>query len=353
MRMSRKMEHIHYALQQESAGGNGLKDVLPVPAGLPETALDSVSLAVRFGELTMSSPIVVNAMTGGAGETEEINRSLAEAAAECGLAMAVGSQMAALRNPEVESSYRIVRKVHAKGILFANLGAEASVDQAKRAVDMLEADALQIHLNVLQELVMPEGDRDFTGACRRIEAIVKAVEVPVIVKEVGFGMSRETAERLAQLGVPLIDVGGRGGTDFAAIENARRDQPIEGLNGWGLTTAASLLESVPCYPFGNVMASGGLQDSRDIVSALLLGAGAAGMAGQLLRVLHREGTEGLIAFVRRTEDGIRLLMTALGAATIPQLWQAPAVIGGETAHWCRERGIDTRSIARRGRNIAR
>ncbi|WP_438432320.1 type 2 isopentenyl-diphosphate Delta-isomerase [Gorillibacterium sp. sgz500922] len=351
MRISRKMEHIHHALRQEPTGANGLNDVHPVPAGLPEQAFGSVSLAVRFGELTLSSPIVVNAMTGGAGETEAVNRALAEAAAECGLAMAVGSQMAALRSPEVDSTYRVVRQVHAKGVLFANLGSEATVDQAKRAVDMLEANALQIHLNVMQELVMPEGDRDFTGACRRIEAIVKAVEVPVIVKEVGFGLSRETAERLAQAGVPLLDVGGRGGTDFAAIENARRDRPIEWLGGWGIPTAASLLEAGAWYPPGRIMASGGLRNSRDIVTALLLGAAAAGMAGKLLRVVQEEGAEGLVGFVRRTEEGIRLLMTALGAGSIPELWQVPAVIGGETAHWCRERGIDTSAIARRVRNI--
>lgn len=347
MRPSRKMEHIRCALEQGSAGTNGLHDISPIPASLPEMAIGSVSLATRFGELTLSSPIVVNAMTGGAKETEIINRSLAEAAAECGLAMAVGSQMAALKDSGVQESYRIVRRTHKEGVLFANLGSEATVDQAKRAVDMLEANALQLHLNVMQELVMPEGDRDFSGAGRRIEAIVKGVDVPVIVKEVGFGMTRETVRRLTELGVSLLDVGGRGGTDFAAIENARREEPLEWLAGWGVRTSVSLLETVPLLPSGHVMASGGLRNSLDVVKALLLGASAAGMAGKLLRIQQEGGTEALIAYIRQTEDGIQMLMTALGAGSIPELWGVPAVIGGETAHWCRERGIDTAPYARR------
>ncbi|WP_058303814.1 type 2 isopentenyl-diphosphate Delta-isomerase [Gorillibacterium timonense] len=349
MRTSRKMEHIRLTLEQEPEGSNGLQDILPIPAGLPEMALASVSLATQFGELTLSSPIVVNAMTGGAEETVAINRSLAEAAAASGMAMAVGSQMAALKDPAVEESYRVVRRIHQNGILFANLGTEATVEQAKRAVDMLEANALQLHLNAMQELVMPEGDRDFSGACRRIEAIVKDVGVPVVVKEVGFGMSRETARRLINLGVRMVDVGGRGGTDFAAIENARRPVPLDWLNGWGLKTSVSLLETVPCFPAGHVMASGGLRTSLDIVTALLLGASAAGMAGNLLFIVQQEGTEGLIAFLRRVEEGIRLLMTALGARSIPELWQVPAVISGETAHWCRERDVNTRTFAERAR----
>ncbi|MEO3945221.1 type 2 isopentenyl-diphosphate Delta-isomerase [Gorillibacterium sp. CAU 1737] len=349
MRPSRKMEHIRFALEQGTAGTNGLRDVLPLPSNLPELALDSVSLATSFGELTLSSPIVVNAMTGGAEETERINRKLAEAAAACGLAMAVGSQMAALRDSRVEESYRVVRRTHPHGVLFANLGSEASVDQAKRAVDMLEANALQIHLNVMQELVMPEGDRDFRGARSRIEAIVKSLDVPVIVKEVGFGMTADTARQLAELGVALVDVGGRGGTDFANIENARRPEPLEWLTGWGLPTAVSLLETVPCYPSGHVMASGGLQHSLDIVAALVLGASAAGMAGKLLRVLQDEETAGLISFLKKTEEGVRLLMTALGASTIPELWKVSAVISGRTADWCRERGIDTTAYAQRVR----
>ncbi|MBC8078964.1 MAG: type 2 isopentenyl-diphosphate Delta-isomerase [Gorillibacterium sp.] len=349
MRSSRKMEHINHALWYRPSGGNGLMDIHPVPQSLPETRLDSVSLATRIGELNLSSPIVINAMTGGAAETEQINRELAEAAAACGLAMAVGSQMAALKDPSVAASYKVVRKVHPSGVIFANLGTEATVEQAKAAVDMLEANALQIHLNVMQELVMPEGDRDFTGASRRIEAMIRGVDVPVIVKEVGFGITGESAQRLRELGVQQIDIGGRGGTDFSAIENARRETPYEWLEGWGCTTSISLLEVLQYFPQDHIMASGGISNSMDLTKSLLLGASAVGMAGVLLRIQQEAGTEGLVSYVLQLEAGLRILMTSLGAHSIPELWKVPVVIGGDTGLWCKERGINTHTFARRSK----
>lgn len=348
MRGSRKMEHINQALRHQPASGNGLADIRPVPLSLAETRLDSVSLATRIGELNLSSPIVINAMTGGALETERINRELAEAAAACGLAMAVGSQMAAIKDPDVQNSYRIVRKTHPHGVLFANLGTEATVEQAQAAVDMLEANALQIHLNMMQELVMPEGDRDFTGASRRIEAIVRAVNVPVIVKEVGFGITGETAARLRELGVRFVDVGGQGGTDFSAIENNRREMPYAFLfAGWGCPTAISLLETARHYPPESLLASGGIATGLDAVKALAIGASAVGMAGSLLRVQQQSGASGLIGHIKQIEEELRIVMAALGAMKIADLWQVPIVIGGETGSWCRERGIDTTAYAQR------
>jgi len=348
MRGSRKMAHIDQALRHKPTSGNGFADIRPVPLSLAETRLNSVSLATRIGELNLSSPIVINAMTGGAQETEQINRELAEAAATCGLAMAVGSQMAAIKDPGVRDSYRIVRKTHPKGVLFANLGTEATVEQAQAAVDMLEADALQIHLNMMQELVMPEGDRDFTGASKRIEAIVRGVDVPVVVKEVGFGLTAESALRLRELGVRFLDVGGRGGTDFSAIENARRETPYDFLReGWGCPTVISLLESARYYPPQSLVASGGIATGLNAVKALIIGASAVGMAGSLLRVQQQRGVSGLIGHIKQIEEEVRILMAALGALTIAELWRVPVVIGGETGNWCRERGIDTAAYARR------
>ncbi|MCZ8520557.1 MULTISPECIES: type 2 isopentenyl-diphosphate Delta-isomerase [Paenibacillus] len=347
------MEHVHHALQLGISGAQGFRDIRLLPNCLPGISSDLISLSTGIGELTLSSPILINAMTGGARETEEINRELAVAARETGLAMAVGSQMSAMRNPEVAASYRVVRQTNPDGIVFGNLGSEATLEQALRAVEMLRADALQIHLNVMQELIMPEGDRDFTGMLERIRAITEGVGVPVIVKEVGFGMVRESAQRLLQTGVAAIDVGGAGGTNFAAIENARRTQPMEWLNEWGCPTAVSLLEVLEARRFepgreAAVIATGGITGALDIAKALLLGASAVGMAGALLRVLRLEGTPALIGFIESLHAELRLVMTALGACSIRELGRLPAVITGETAHWCAARSIDIRTYAGRG-----
>jgi isopentenyl-diphosphate delta-isomerase len=345
MRISRKMEHVHYALELGQSRQQGLSDIKLVHNCLPETSTDHIALSTEIGDLIMSSPILINAMTGGAQETESINRELAIMAREKGMAMAVGSQMSALKNSEVASSYQVVRRENPKGVVFANLGSEATVDQAVRAIDMIEANALQIHLNVMQELIMPEGDRSFVGMLKRIEAIVRQVQVPVIVKEVGFGILKDNAKQLQEIGVRVLDVGGSGGTNFAAIENARRPAAIEWLNDWGTPTSISLLEALSIYPRGAVIASGGITNALEAAKALALGASAVGMAGAFLKVLREQGTQSLHRFADELHQGLILIMTALGAPTIKDLGQCPVVIMGETAEWCRTRGIDLTSYA--------
>ncbi|MBD0380612.1 type 2 isopentenyl-diphosphate Delta-isomerase [Paenibacillus sedimenti] len=351
MRISRKMEHVHYALELGQSRQQGLSDIKLVHNCLPETSTDQIALNTQIGDLIMSSPILINAMTGGAQETESINRELAIVAREKGLAMAVGSQMSALKNTEVASSYRVVRRENPNGLIFANLGSEATVDQALRAVDMIEANALQIHLNVMQELIMPEGDRSFVGMLDRIAVIVNRIHVPVIVKEVGFGILKENAKQLHNIGVSIVDVGGSGGTNFAAIENARRSAALEWLNDWGTPTSIALLEALSVYPRGSVIASGGITNALEAAKALALGSPAVGMAGAFLKVLRTEGVDALHRFADELEQGLILIMTALGAKTVRDLWQHPVVIMGETAEWCRVRGIDLTSYAERGSRV--
>lgn len=347
MRVSRKVEHLQHALRSGQSGAQGLADVRLIHQCLPEESLSSVSLETYIGELNLSSPIVINAMTGGAAETEEINRNLAIAARESGIAMAVGSQMSAVRNPEVRSSYTVVREMNPHGIVFGNLGSEATVDQAKYAIDMLQANALQIHLNPMQELIMPEGDRDFRGVLKRIEQIVQAVHVPVIVKEVGFGMTREAANALRDVGVQMIDVGGYGGTNFAVIENERRAASLSWLNDWGITTSCALLEVQSSYSPRAIIASGGIRNALEICKALAIGASAVGLAGVLLKTLQQEGTAAVIASIAEMHDHLKLIMTALGAGRIEDLWHTPLMISGETAHWCEMRGIPLTDFAQR------
>ncbi|MCR8642314.1 type 2 isopentenyl-diphosphate Delta-isomerase [Paenibacillus sp. N1-5-1-14] len=347
MRTSRKMEHVLHALRLGQTGQQGLADFRLVHNCLPDTSMKQIQLHTTIGELNLSSPIVINAMTGGSQETEQINRQLAIVAHEKKLAMAVGSQMAAIKDKSVRASYEVVRKVNPDGIVFGNLGSEATLQQALDAVEMIEANALQIHLNVMQELIMPEGDRDFCGMLDRIARIVDQVGVPVIVKEVGFGIMREGAQKLKDVGVKAIDVGGTGGTNFAEIENARRDVPLDWLNSWGSKTSIALLEGLSVFPRGAVMASGGITGAHDIVKALGAGASAIGMAGAFLRVLQTEGLDALHTYVDELHEGIILLMTALGTPTVKQLGGVPVVISGETAQWCTARGISITEYAKR------
>jgi isopentenyl-diphosphate Delta-isomerase len=348
-RTSRKLEHLQNALRLQSQGLANFEEVRFVHNCIPESDFSQTSVATTIGELKLSSPIIINAMTGGAAETKETNRRLAVLAKEKGLAMAVGSQMAAIKDSSVTDSYTIVRDVNPDGIVFANLGAYASVEAAKQAVEMIEANALQLHLNVMQELIMPEGDRSFTRILEQIQAIVEAVPCPVIIKEVGFGMALDSAVKLAELGVQAIDVGGRGGTNFAKIENLRRELPFAMFDDWGQTTIQSLLELTALQENVDIIATGGIEDGLQIAKALSLGGSAVGMAGVFLRAVTRFSLNEQIEFVDRLHDQIRIAMTALGATTIKGLQNCPLIISGSSYHWATQRGIDCTKFAQRQR----
>jgi isopentenyl-diphosphate Delta-isomerase len=346
-RTSRKKDHIQFALETGQSGQNGLEDVRFVPNCIPQSKFDEISLATVFGGLSLSSPIIINAMTGGAEETFEINRRLALLAKEKNLAMAVGSQMAAIKDPKVANSYSIVRKMHPNGVIIANLGSEATVEQANQAVEMIQADALQLHLNVVQELIMPEGDRDFRGVLERISNIVNGLRCPVIVKEVGFGLSIESANQLLKTGIRALDIGGAGGTNFAMIENKRRQLPLEMLNDWGMTTSESLLEmSLLSSPL-DIMATGGIIDGLQVAKAIALGATAVGMAGFFLRLVTQFTEAEALDASDHLLNQLRVVMTALGAITTEDLRQCPLVISGDTYHWAIQRGIDCKIYSRR------
>ena len=347
-RSKRKWDHIQFALSTGPTRGTGFDDITFIHQSLPDSATEQVSLDTKIGELSLSSPLFINAMTGGGGDrTEEINRQLAIIAKQTNVAMAVGSQMSAIKNPSEASTYEVVRKENPDGFIFANLGSEATVDQALKAIDMLQANALQLHLNTIQELTMPEGDRDFTGALLRIEKIVNHTHVPVIVKEVGFGMSRETAKKLTEVGVSIVDIGGFGGTNFAKIENERRKRLLTFFNSWGIPTAVSVVEVKHSFPHLTVLASGGIQSSLDVVKALSIGASATGLAGFVLNILLSEGIEAAISEIEEMKLEMAYLLTALGANTIDELKQVPLLIEGKSHHWLNERGIDTKVYSNR------
>jgi len=345
-RSGRKVEHIQLALQTGQSGNQGMDELSFLPNSLPNISYDNTRIETSLGPIGLPSPVLINAMTGGADEAETINRLLAIVAREKGLAMAVGSQMAALRDPQLIRTYRVVRTEYPDGIILANLGAEATLEQAKRAVEMIEANALQIHLNVMQELLMPEGDRSFSGYLHNIAQLAEHLDVPVIVKEVGFGMSRHNVRQLVQAGVKIIDLGGRGGTNFALIENRRHDKPLAMFEDWGLTTVQSLLEAgeLNCKEI-SLIASGGIRHGLDAAKALALGASAVGMAGYFLRLVTTQPLEVCLEAVDRLHHQLRVAMTALGIERVAQFRQLPLTMHGETLHWAHQRGIDVRRYA--------
>ncbi|MGV3467239.1 MAG: type 2 isopentenyl-diphosphate Delta-isomerase [Heyndrickxia sp.] len=348
-REKRKDEHVKLALSENPALHSHFDQLSFVHQSLPNTGWEDVNLGVALPNLIMKSPLFINAMTGGSEKTGEINADLAKIANTTGMAMGVGSQHAALRNESLVDTYRIVRKNNPDGIIFANVGADAPLEFAFKAIEMLEANALQIHLNAPQELIMPEGGRDFTNWLLQLEKIVHQVKIPVMVKEVGFGMSRNTLHLLREIGIQYVDISGRGGTNFIGIENRRREtQEYDYLRGWGQTTPISLLEAQDFMKDMTIFASGGIRNPLDAVKCLSLGAQAVGLASPILRILQKEGLERTIEELSNWHDQIKTICTMLGARTIVELRACPLVITGEVREWCDVRKIDVTAIAHRG-----
>ena len=350
-RASRKDEHLELAVhlhRQDRA--NAFDDVSFIHHSLPGVSTEQVDIGTTVLGSRWEAPFYINAMTGGTQATAAINADLAEAAAEAGVAIACGSQHVALHDPERADGFHVIRRRAPGAFVLANVGPTVSPQEAARAVEMLEADALQIHLNAAQELVMPEGDRDFSGWEEAVATIVAAVPVPVVVKEVGFGLSRRSIESLARTGVAAVDVAGAGGTDFIAIENERRPQrDLSYLVGWGQSTALCLLESLSgSEPVSlPVLASGGVRNPLDVVRSLALGACAVGASGHVLRTLVKEGPEALRQELRTWSEHVRILMTLLGAADVSQLRRTDVLITGSTAERARLLGVDLPRLAHR------
>lgn len=344
----RKNDHVRLAAEQQHQldGHNEFDDVSFVHHALAGIDRSDVSLTTRFAGIEWPVPLYINAMTGGSEKTGAINRDLAVAARETGVPIATGSMSAYLADESVAGTFRVLREENPNGFVMANINANATVEQARRAVDLLRADALQIHVNTIQETVMPEGDRSFSAWVPRIEEIATGVDVPVIVKEVGFGLSRETVFTLQRLGVRVADVGGSGGTNFARIENGRRElADYAFLDGWGQSTPACLLDArgagIP------VLASGGIRHPLDVARGLALGASAAGVSGRFLRTLLDGGVGALISQISTWVDQLAALMTALGARTPADLARCDVLVRGDLRAFCADRGIDTACLANR------
>lgn len=345
---SRKDDHLRLAAAQHDGtpARNGWDDVEFVHHALDAIDPDRCALTVEVAGMPWDAPFFINAMTGGSARTGEVNRALAIAAREARVPLASGSMGIALDRPETAPTFRVLREENPDGVLLANVGVERSADDARRAVELIAADALQVHVNAVQETVMPEGTTQFSSWLGSLERIVAASEVPVIVKEVGFGLSRRTLVRLADVGVRVADVAGRGGTDFARIENDRRRAgDFAYLTGWGQSAAACLLDA----PHGRLelLGSGGVRTPLDVVRGLALGARAVGVAGTFLRTALDGGADALTAQLAQWRTHTRALLALLGAATPHDLVHTDIVVRGELAAFARARGIDLTALSSR------
>lgn len=342
-REQRKNEHVEIAMAQGDATISDFDEIRFVHHSIPSVDVDDIDLTSQLKDFTLDQPLYINAMTGGSEWTKQINEKLAVIARETGIAMAVGSTHAALRNSKMASSFSIVRDTNPDGIIFSNVGADVPVDKAVESVKLLDAQALQVHVNAPQELVMPEGNRAFSTWMKNLAQIVSRVDVPVIVKEVGFGMSKETIKSLNEIGVRYVDVSGRGGTNFVDIENERRTyKDMDYLGLWGQTAVESLLESASYQQDMDILASGGVRTPLDAVKCLALGASAVGMSRPFLNQVENYGITETLNYTEQFTDHMKKIMTMLDVKTIKDLKQTQMVFSPKLQSWIEQRGLDIR-----------
>jgi isopentenyl-diphosphate delta-isomerase len=332
---SRKSDHIRINLQEEVNSGvtTGLENYCFIHRALPEINLDDVDLKTSLFGRTLNAPILISSMTGGTQEAGKINRILAQAAQEMGVAMGLGSQRIAIEQPDLAPTFQ-VRNLAPNVLLLANLGAIQlnygySIEECQRAVDMLEADALILHFNPLQEAIQTGGNTSFNGLIHQVEKIVKSLSVPVIAKEVGWGFSEEDILLLFQAGVKAIDVAGAGGTSWSQVEmyrakNESQARLATAFKDWGISTSEVIVNIREVAPEMLIFASGGLRTGVDISKCIALGASLGGMASPFLKAAV-QSVDMTIQTINELMIEIQVCMFASGADTIDRLKETPLV----------------------------
>lgn len=357
----RKQSHVKISLTRDVQAKTikpGFEDIHLVHRALPEINRSQVDTAVEIFGHKLKAPIIISAMTGGTKSAAKINAVLADASEKLGLGMGVGSQRAALENPKLEFTFKVARDKAPNAFLIANIGCPQltkgyGLKEAKKAVEMMRADALAIHLNPLQEAIQAEGQPDFMGVLDKLKEISNAISVPTIAKETGAGISAEDAVMLEAAGVKGIDVGGAGGTSWAAVEYHRakefKDETGQRLGltfwDWGIPTAVSLVEVKHSTKL-TVIATGGIRTGIQIAKAIALGADAVGIALPLLKPALK-GTEMVVKELNHLIAELKTAMFLTGAKTVQDLKRMPVVITGMTADWLKARGFAPEEYAGR------
>jgi isopentenyl-diphosphate delta-isomerase len=352
---SRKADHLRLSASGDVDAwvGAGWEDVRLVHEALPEVDQCAVDLSASFLGKRLAAPLVIAGMTGGHKTAHDVNAVLARAAERHGLAMGVGSQRAALRRADLAYTYTVVREQAPTALVIGNIGAPQliaqhdapplSVEDVTAAIDMIGADALAVHLNFLQESVQPEGERHARGCAHAIQRVVGHVSVPVIAKETGAGLSRGTALRLKELGIAALDVGGVGGTSFAAVEGLRAEAQGAAASqrlgqvfrDWGIPTPVAVVGvQATGLP---LIATGGIRTGLDAARALALGATLVGVARPLLQAAL-EGDQAVDAWIDQFLHELRTVLFLTGSANAAELRKRPRVITGATRAWIEQLG---------------
>jgi isopentenyl-diphosphate Delta-isomerase len=353
----RKLEHVTIALEQDVSVAQraNWNDVQFVHQALPEVDIDEVDTSSSFLGHTLRYPIFVSSLTGGHPDVTHINHNLARAAEHYGLALGVGSQRAAIVNADLSSSYAITRASAPHAFLIANIGAPQLISQARhdpftleqiqRAIDMIGANALAVHLNSLQEATQPEGDRRAAGEASALKLLTQSISLPVIAKETGAGICREQALLLRSCGVSAIDVGGAGGSSMSALEAARSqsrgDEQMKNIGllfrDWGIATPIAVVEaSTAQLP---LISTGGVRNGLDVARALALGASLVGIGFPFLKAAS-ESYEKVCELLESIIAQLKVAMQLSGAATIAQLRHADVVVTGSSHEWLTLRGFE-------------
>lgn len=330
----RKLDHLRICLEEDVRGtvSTGLEQYRLRHCALPELDLQAIELGTRFLGKSLRAPILISAMTGGVARARRINLNLAQVAQNLGLAMGVGSQRAGIEDARQAVTYR-VRHVAPDILLFANLGAVQlnygyGMDECRRAVDMIQADALVLHLNPLQEALQSGGNTNFAGLLDKIAAVCRQLEVPVMVKEVGWGISESIARQLANAGVAALDVAGAGGTSWSQVEmhhraaSERQKRIAADMSDWGIPTAAAILQARIAAPHLPLIASGGIRSGPEAAVALALGADLVGCAAPLLAPATYS-VEAVQDELQVLIEGLRIAMFSAGARDLATLHKSP------------------------------
>ncbi|MCH1618375.1 type 2 isopentenyl-diphosphate Delta-isomerase [Streptococcus gallolyticus] len=323
--INRKDEHIKYALKYQSPY-NSFDDMELIHHSLPDYDLSEVDLHTHFAERDFEFPFYINAMTGGSEKGRAVNQKLAQIAQATGLVMVTGSYSAALKNPH-DDSYPS-KEEFPELLLATNIGIDKPYELGLQTIHEMQPIFLQIHVNLMQELLMPEGEREFRQWKENLADYATKMPAPVILKEVGFGMDLKTIEMAHKLGIKTVDISGRGGTSFAYIEN-QRGHNRSYLDEWGQSTVQTLLNAQPMIDKIEILASGGVRHPLDIVKCLVLGAKAVGLSRAILELVEKYSVEEVITIINGWKDDLRLIMCALNCKTIAELRQVDYLLYGK------------------------
>lgn len=328
-RRQRKDQHIENYLKTRARGTTLLDCVYIEHNALSDVSIKQIDTSVEFMGQKIAMPLMVDAITGGGDSSSSINEDLSSICQEINIPMAVGSESIALTDESSRESFELVKQ---KEDLFriGNLGFERNYDDFIFARDLIDAKAMQVHLNIAQELVMKEGDNDFHSSIDIIGELVERFPYPIIVKETGSGISKEVAQKLIEKNVQYIDVAGKGGTNFIEIEDLRDfEMDYSDLYNWGIPTAKSIIDVRSASDDVFIIASGGIKTAMDVVKSIIIGADMAAMTGEVLNYLLRGGYQACEDFLKEINHKIKIIMALLGVRNIEELKKVDYKLIGE------------------------